>query len=76
MQRVIIDGHGLADQTALVIEPIEAGRNRNTCDTGIDGEHQGSPWQAELLVRRNLMIWNAATYCALVVQDIAVVAAS
>lgn len=73
MERVIIDGHGLADQTVLVIEAIESGRGRNECDTGIDRVHHKSPWQAELLVRRNLMIWNAEIYSALVVQDTAVV---
>jgi hypothetical protein len=30
-------------------------------------------YAAEILVRRNLMIWNAAIYCALVVRDAVIV---
>ncbi len=61
------------DPTALVIEPIDAGRGANACDVGSDREHRGSPWQAEILVTPNLMIWSAAIYCTQVVQDIVVV---
>src|SRR5271166_2871247 len=47
MERVAIDGHGLADQTVLVIEAIESGHGRSECDMGIDRVHHESPWQAE-----------------------------
>jgi hypothetical protein len=64
----------MMDDTSTISRRSGGGeRSGDACDAGSDWEHCGSPWQAEILVAPNLMIWSAAIYCTPVVQDIVVV---